>query len=351
MTIAIFSILLLLLVGLFIYALASGPKLPAETDTIIDDVLNGELPEIIVGKAGMASCDGLNIWYESIAPEGPSLGTVLLLMGSGGDALIWPPTFVRAFVSAGYQVIRYDHRGTGMSDRVENWDRKNPYSIADMAGDAVAVLDELTIQQAHLVGLSMGGMIAQEIAIQHPDRVASLTLMMTSGYIGDPNLPGLTSRYFLDTLAKGLPLLKYRIVGGERNLIKERIAKTILVVGRQDLDIQELAELVLYDLRKRRGINIQGAFQHQAAVTVSGSRYEKLKTLHVPTLIIHGTTDQFIPVEHGKKLVETIPNATGIWLNGVGHVFPVPNMAAVTNEIISHFNDRPLAKVACRSGL
>ena len=129
-------------------------------------------------------------------------------------------------------------------------------------------------------------------------------------------------------------------MGGERNLIKERIAKTILVVGRQDLDIKELAELVLYDLRKRRGINIQGAFQHQAAVTVSSSRYEKLKALQVPTLIIHGTSDQFIPVEHGKKLVQTIPNAKGIWLTGVGHVFPVPNMAAVTKDIISHFNDR-----------
>ena len=324
---------------LIIYALASGPTLPPETDAIIDDVLIGELPEIIVGKTGLASSDGLNIWYESISPEVSSKGTVMLIMANGGDALIWPPKFVRAVVDAGYQVIRYDHRGTGMSDWVENWDRKNPYSIADMAGDAVAVLDELAIQKAHLVGLSMGGMIAQEVAIQQPDRVASLTLMMTSGYVGDPDLPGLTSHYFLDYLAKGIPLLKYRILGGERNLIRERIAKTILVVGREALDIKELAELVLYDLRKRRGINIQGAFQHQAAVSSAGSRYEKLKTLPVPTLIIHGTSDQFIPVEHGKKLVETIPNAKGIWLNGVGHVFPVPNMEAVTKDIISHLNE------------
>src|SRR5688572_2451881 len=219
----VIAILLLLLAGLLIYAFASGPTLPPETDAIIEDVLNSELSEIIVGQTGFASSDGLKIWYESISPEGSSKGTVLLIMANGGDALIWPPKFVRTFVDAGHQVIRYDHRGTGMSDRVENWDRKNPYSVADMAGDAVAVLDALKIQKAHLVGLSMGGMIAQEVAPNHPDRVASLTLMMTSGYIGDPDLPGLTSRYFLNTIVKGIPLLKYRILGGERNLINERI--------------------------------------------------------------------------------------------------------------------------------
>ena len=135
-------------------------------------------------------------------------------------------------------------------------------------------------------------------------------------------------------------MLKYRILGGERNLIKERIAKHILVAGSEDLDIKEMAEVVLYDLRKRRGINIQAAFQHQAAVSISGSRYEKLKTINVPTLVIHGTADQFIPVEHGKKLVEVIPNAKGLWLEGVGHVFPVPNMDTVTKSIISHFDNR-----------
>lgn len=336
----VFVILLLLLAGLLIYVFGFGPTLPPETDGIIEDVLKGELPEVIVGQTGFASSDGLKIWYESISPEGLPKGTVLLIMGNGADALIWPPKFVRAFADSSYQVIRYDHRGTGMSGRVENWDRKNPYSLVDMAGDAVAVLDALQIHEAHLVGLSMGGMIAQEIAINHSDRVASLTLMMTSGYIGDPGLPGLTSRYFLSSAVKGIPLLKYRILGGEKNLIKERLAKQISVAGYHGLDVKEIAEVVLYDLRKRRGINIQGAFQHQAAVSSSGSRYEKLGTLNVPTLVIHGTADQLIPVEHGKKLVEIIPNAKGLWLDGVGHVFPVPDIDSLTKDIISHFGGR-----------
>jgi pimeloyl-ACP methyl ester carboxylesterase len=318
----------------------SGPKLPPETDKVIENVMNNELTEVISGKTGFTLSDSINIWYECISPEGAPKGTVLLIMGQAGNALDWPPKFVRAFVDSGYHVIRYDHRGTGMSDWVEDWDRKNPYSLVDMVDDAVAVLDELNIQKAHIVGLSMGGMIAQEVAINNPDRVASLTLMMTSGYVGDPDLPGLSSRYFIASILKGIPLLKYRIFGGEKNLIKERIAKTIAVVGSGGLDIKEIAEVVLYDLRKRKGINIKAIFQHQNAISVSGSRYEKLKTIKVPTLIIHGTDDSIIPVEHGKKLVEVIPNVKGLWLDGVGHVFPFPEMDKINKIIISNFGKR-----------
>lgn len=141
---------------LIIYIFTAGPKLPLETDAIIDEVLNSDLPNVIIGETSFASSDGLNIWHERIAPEGTPNGTVLLIMSLGGDALHWPPTFVQAFVDDGYQVIRYDQRGTGMSDWVKDWNRKNPYSLADMAGDAVAVLDALEVKEAHVVGVSMG---------------------------------------------------------------------------------------------------------------------------------------------------------------------------------------------------
>lgn len=334
--ILIITIFLILLTGILIYFYLSGPKLPPETNEIIDNVINSELPEVISGKTGFASSDGLNIWYECISPESSSKGSVLLIMGQAGNALGWPPKFVRAFVDSGYQVIRYDHRGTGMSDWVEDWNRKNPYSLVDMAADAVAVLDTLKIQKVHIMGLSMGGMIGQEVAINYPDRVSSLTLMMTSGYVGDPDLPNLSSRFFISSFVKSIPLLKYRLIGGEKNLIKERIAKTIAFVGSEGLDIKETAEIVLYDLRKRRGINIRAIFQHLIALSISGSRYEKLKTLNVPTLVIHGTDDSIIPVEHGKKLVEVIPNAKGLWLDGVGHVFPFP-VENINKIIISNF--------------
>ncbi|MBZ0297196.1 MAG: alpha/beta hydrolase [Anaerolineae bacterium] len=334
MYIALF--LLICFAAILAYLRSTKPTLPPETDMIIDDVLNSDLPEFVVGQTGYATSDGLRIWYECIAPEGPTRGTVLLLVGSGGSALDWPPKFVQTFVDAGYQTIRYDNRGTGISDRVQNWSRKNSYSIVDMAGDATAVLDALNIPQAHLIGLSMGGMIAQEVAIAHPDRIASLTLLSTSGFIGDPDLPSLTSSYLLTSFAKGIPLLKYRILGGERNLIKERLAKVIAFIGYEDLDIRETAELVLYDLRKRSGVSISGVFQHQVAVTVSGSRYDRLKTLRVPTLVVHGTDDPIIPLAHGKKLVEIIPKAESLWLDGVGHALPYPHMDMVYDGILSH---------------
>ena len=336
---AVLVIVFLLLTGLLIYALASGPRLPDDMDAIVESVLASELPTPVAGKTGEAWSSGVKIWYESISPESRRKGTVLLITALGGHALDWPPKFVNAFIAAGYQVVRYDQRGTGLSDWMENWDFKHAYSIADMAGDAVAVLKALDIRKAHVLGLSMGGMIAQEVAIQCPERVASLTLMMTSGFIGDPEIPGLSSRFFLSSFVKGIPLWKYRILGGERNLIKERIVKQISVTGYHGLDVRETAEVLLYDLRERRGVNLKAILQHQTAVMISGSRYDRLHKLDIPTLLIHGTADQFIPVEHGKKLAEVIPTASGLWLEGVGHVFPVPDMESLMKNIFAHLEE------------
>ncbi len=337
----LFAIPLILFVAILLYVFSAGPRLQPGTDAVIDDVLRGELPELITGQTGTVQSDDLAIWYECIPPAGPEQGTVLLLMGLGSDGFMWPPAFLRAFVDAGYRTIRYDNRGTGMSDWVKEWDRRNPYSLRDMAGDAVAVLDALGITSAHLVGLSMGGMIAQEIAIHDPDRVASLTLMMTSGHVSDPELPGPSSRFFLNNVAAGLPLLKYRLMGGERNLIKERIAKTVAALGEPEVDVRETAELVLYDRRRRRGINTRAIFQHWTAVNLAGSRYEGLERVTAPTLVIHGTADLLLPVEHGRKLAATIPHARGLWLPDVGHVFPPPDADAVFDAILTHLEATP----------
>lgn len=332
----ILAIIGVLLIALTMYVVFGGPKLPPETDAIIDDVLQNELPQVIRGETGVVSSSGVNIWYEDIAPAGNPQGTILLNMATAGDALIWPPAFIRSLTDAGYRVIRYDYRGTGMSDWMNDWDNKQPYSLEDMAGDAVAVLDARKVERAHLVGLSLGGMVAQEIAVHYPERVSSLTLMSTSGYAGDPNLPGLSSSYLLTSLAQGLPLLKYRLMGGEKNLIKERIAKMIAMSGSGNVDIRETAELVVYDLRERRGVNVKALFQHRAAADASGSRYDELKKIKVPTLIIHGMNDKIFPVEHGRKLAELIPDAQALWLEGSGHVFPYPGMNGVQEKIISH---------------
>jgi pimeloyl-ACP methyl ester carboxylesterase len=326
----------IILAALALYIFSGGTKLSSTAESIIDEVLRDDLPELVQGQSGFAISGEVKIWYECIAPPGENKGTVMLFSAMGGDGLFWPLAFVRSFLDAGYAVIRYDHRGTGMSDWIEGWDNKNPYTLVDMAGDAAAVLDALSVGRAHLVGLSLGGMVAQELAIHYPGRAASLTLMMTSAYAPDPDIPGLTTRTVLRYAMRGLPLLRYRILGGERNLIRERIAKMQQMVGPGDWDVGEMATMVLYDLRKRCGVNLRAVLQHQAAVSVTPPRFDALSRLKVPALIIHGTEDDIIPVEHGKKLATAIPGARTIWLEGVGHVFPPPGLPELTVEIIAH---------------
>jgi pimeloyl-ACP methyl ester carboxylesterase len=329
-------ILMMFFATIIAFVFISGPKLGLETQKIIDETLNEELPELIKGKTGFALSNNVRIWYELIHPTTPAKGTICLLMSNAADALMWPPSFINRFISAGFQVIRLDYRGTGQSDWMTNWNKKNAYSLFDMAGDVISVIDTLEIPQVHIFGISLGGMIAQEIAINHPDRVSSLTLMMTTGDATDSTMHVFSTSYLTSSFLKSIPIIKYRIIGGERNLIIERILKLMLVVGQNNFDVKETAQQVLYDLRNRRGINIKAVFQHIRAVAISGSRYDKLKEIKIPTLIIHGTNDEIIPLEHGKKLLELIPNAKSIWLDGVGHVFPVPNMDEILINVIEH---------------
>jgi pimeloyl-ACP methyl ester carboxylesterase len=242
-------------------------------------------------------------------------------MGISNDALGWPQQFIDAFVDSGYQVIRYDHRGVGLSDWVEHWDAAKPYSLGDMAADAIAVLDTLGIQKANIVGVSMGGMIAQELVIRHPERASSLTSIASSGYIEDPDLPAISSAVAFDLIKVAL---KYGIIGGEENMLKLHLASRIVLMGdaRYPLDVKAISEQVLYNIRKRRGYNMHVSQQHQAAVRLSGSRYEQLHLLSIPTLIIHGKSDPFIPIAHGKKCAEIIPNADTLWLDGMAHGIP-----------------------------
>lgn len=336
------------LLALVAFLLFGGPRLPSDTDEIIARVSGSDLSHVVSGRTGYAEESGVRIWYEDRQPFGEALGVVLLNSGMAGDGIFWPPSFMAALGEAGFRVIRYDQRGTGASDWMEEWRRDDAYSLEDMAEDALAVLDACDVEQAHLIGLSLGGFVAQEVAIKAPERVASLTLMSTAGDPTDGSLPEPKVWAILRSALPALPILRYRLLGGESNLIKERLAKVIFFLGPDDVDIEELAELVLYDLRERRGINLKALRQHQAAVTITRSRYPLLKELAIPALVIHGTEDLMVPFEHGQNLAELLPEARLLVLDGVGHVFPYPNMTAVTQEIISHLK---LRRVAARLGV
>ncbi len=315
------GIIVIVLIGIIIYIFSSGPTLPPETDVVIEQVLKSELPEIITGETGLADSKGVKIWFESIEPADTNKGAVLLIMGIANDALAWPDFFIQSLVDSGYQVVRFDNRGTGMSDWMEDWDSYTPYTLEDMANDGIAVMDELGIKKAHIIGGSLGGMIAQEMTINHPERVLSLTSMMSTGYIEDPELPGIPAEIIKEFVILGI---KHIFLNSEEDIIKTGIASRLLLMGDStyNLNVKSIAENTLYNIRKRRGYNTDASQQQMTAVTTSGSRYNKLKEIEIPVLIIHGTSDPMIPIEHGRKCAELIPNADTLWVEGMGHDIP-----------------------------
>ena len=324
--------LLILLTVLIILIFFTGPELPDNTDTIIDNVINSDLPELVKGKSGYVISDNYKIWYESITPKDTNNGAILLFMGMASDALGWPQTFIDKLVNSGYQVIRYDHRGTGLSDWIEDWQQK-PYSLADLAKDAKTILDTLKISKTHLIGLSLGGMVAQEFAIENADRTLTLTSIMSSGNIVDKELPKVSKSVVFDFTKIGI---KYGIFKSEKNTIKLILAAKMILRGdaQYDIDVKGTAEQVLYNLKKRKGYNPNAPSQHDKAINLSGSRYDKLKDLKIPVLIIHGINDPFVPIEHSKKLASVIPNSKTKWFNNMGHDLPFSLADSISKEII-----------------
>lgn len=336
-TIKIAAIALIIILGASIsYIYFSGPKLPPETDKIIQNVIDKPLPEFISGQTGYATNGDIKIWYESLEPKDSARGSVLLIMGISNDALAWPPKFISSLLDKGYRVIRYDHRGCGLSDWLEDWSKKEPYNLSDMSNDGLAVLDALSIDEAHFIGVSMGGMIAQQTAIEHPSRVKTLTSVMSSGYIMDPELPELNMNIVKDFV---LLFLKYGLFSSEKNAIKLQLASRIILMGDSayQINTKEISELVLYNLRRRNGFNMRVSEQHNKAVYISGSRYDGLKNLKMPTLIIHGTSDPFVPFEHGEKCAALITHAETLWVEGMGHDIPNIFNHVIINEIIDLF--------------
>lgn len=324
--------------GLAVLVAWRGPRLPPGTDRTIARIRSGPVTGVVIGESGYAQSGEVRIWFESIAPVDVEKGVVLLNIALGASSLYWPPAFLRALSAAGYRVVRYDQRGTGASSRMPDWMRQHPYSLIDMASDAIAVLDELRIARAHMLGLSLGGFIAQEIAIGYPERVQSLTLLSTSADPTDASMPGPRAWPLIKSAIAGLPLLRYRLLGGETNLVRELLAGLVAQGGDDPVDVEEWTRIVLYDRRERGGFNLRALRQHQVAVAVTRSRYPLLGTITAPTLVIHGAEDTFLPIEHGRRLAAAIPSASGMWLEDAGHTFPYPDMRAVTSAITDHLD-------------
>ena len=290
----------------------------------------------MVGTEGYAENEGVRIWYDVHQPKDTIKGTVLLIMGLSADALIWPEYFYQPLIDSGFQVVRFDNRGVGNSDW-NAFDSDNPYTLSDMSNDAIAVLDILGIEKAHIVGGSMGGMIGQTLCIEHPERAATLTSIMSTAWTEDPEMPKIDMDVFKHI---GINTVKYGLSGDVEDGIKLRIAIRELLMGSEkyDLDIESIAQLTRTNMEKRSGYNQQSGLQQTKAIELSGSRIDQLKTLNTPTLVIHGKTDPLIPFEHGVKTAKLIPKAQTLWINGMGHSLPKMYSDTIVSKMFDLIN-------------
>lgn len=282
----------------------------------------------IAAQIGPARID---IAYERLGdPEAPA---VLLIMGLAAQMIHWPDRFCQALVDAGLQVIRFDNRDAGRSTHLHDAPPPNlpaalagdfssaSYTLSDMAADAVALLDFLGIREAHVAGASMGGQIAQTLAIEHPQRVRSLISMMST--TGNPEV-GQAAPEALRELFSGPPPVT-------REDVIQRMVQAARVVGSPGYasDEQEVAERAAraYD----RGYDALGSARQAVATVASGDRTARLQGLNIPALVIHGLADRMCDVSGGRATAAAIPGAELVLIEGLGHGLPPgvrPELAA-----------------------
>lgn len=291
---------------------------------------------IISGELLAPICSGVEICYQTFGS--PDDEPLLLVMGLGGPMTWWPEDLCRSLAAAGFHVIRFDNRDTGrstrMTGRVGNARLarafvggrvRAPYSIDDLASDAFGLLDHLDISAAHVAGISMGGMIAQSMALRAPERVRSLaSIMSTTGR----RAVGWQSPALIPTLAAPR--------GPSREAYINRALMVWRIIGSPGFPIDE------EDLRERagatydRGIDEAGVMRQMLAVLTQTDRTAALGHLVVPTLVMHGLADKMVHVSGGRATAAAVPGARVVLIDGWGHDLPAPLFPTFTRAIRSN---------------
>lgn len=267
--------------------------------------------------------DGITICTDSFGE--PAHPAILLIMGAQSSMLWWEEEFCRRLADEGRFVIRYDNRDVGRSTTYEPGQPK--YTFEDMADDAVCVLDAYKIEQAHLVGMSMGGMLTQMIALRHPERVQSITLLSTSNFA--PHLPPMEEKVmaFFSNMGTIDWTDEQSVVGFARGRSR------ILVGSKHPFDEIKVSLLAQKDFT--RSTNPASMTNH--ALLSGGESYlSRTGEIDVPALIIHGTEDPIIPYEHGKNLANEIPGSALLALEGTGHELHYDDWDIVIDAIAKH---------------
>jgi pimeloyl-ACP methyl ester carboxylesterase len=285
--------------------------------------------------------NGIDIEVEDTGADGSQAGrpVVLLIMGLGMQLVAWPPAMVAALVDAGYRVIRHDNRDIGLSQHFDHLGTPNviwatvklklglgltpPYSLGDMAADAVGVLDALNVPAAHIIGVSMGGMIAQRVALAAPHKVLSLTSVMSSS--GAANLPAAEPQV--------MRALFSRPAGKGMDDIVDHFVKLIKLIGSPGFpeDEARTRERILVGLK--RNYHPAGTLRQMLAVGAdTDHRAKALGRITAPTLVIHGKVDALVPFACGEDTARRIPGAKLVAVEGMGHDLP----QGVVDQIVRH---------------
>ena len=309
----------------------------------------------------LLKANGIKIWFEEFGES--SNETILLIMGANANCKQWPQEFIDELISRDFRVIRFDNRDVGKS----TWFGKEPrynkflkvlpsfllksivnrifglvvdkkgkfkfnqsanvqYDLLDMAKDAVSLMDSLNIEKAHIVGASMGGMITQIIALDYPERVKSITPIMTTPGIQNESLSG-PSQELLNAMQRSFVMnLKGRVEDGVVEIYKQ------LTGSRFPFDEEEF--------RKRLSPIVEHGNNpfalHGAAIGASPDRTSRLIEINVPTLVIHGTEDAILPLDHGIALADGIKNSTRMIMDKVGHEIPEQLYSEIVNAIVEN---------------
>jgi pimeloyl-ACP methyl ester carboxylesterase len=286
-----------------------------------------------------ARANGIDICYEIFGD--PAAEPLLLIMGLGAQMVIWDDAFCEQLAARGFRVIRFDNRDIGQSSTLHGGRRLTPfeliklrlfhipvaapYKLIDMARDTVGLMDALGIASAHLVGASMGGMIAQELALSFPERVRSLTSIMST--TGNPRIPPPT-REMAAMLMAPPPKTKEEYL--------ERFARTWKILRAGSFPDDEARDRALAERCFARGLNAAGVGRQLRAILASGSRKVRLYAVKAPTLVIHGTADPLVHPAGGKDTAASIPNAKLKMIDGMGHALPIRMWPQIIDAIAAH---------------
>ena len=247
----------------------------------------------------------VGIYYEQFGDR--ALPTLLLVNGLGSQCINYAEEWCNLFCAEGFSVVRFDNRDVGLSSKLDGVD----YTLADMAGDAVAVLDDLGVDRAHVMGCSMGGMIVQRLAIDHPDRLLSMTSVMSrTGEAG-----------YGESSEEALAFLMAPPAESRSAYIESHVA-ALHVYGSKPEWLDEEAIRARSARAYDRCFCPKGIGRQMRAVGHDGSRSKQLTTVAVPTLVIHGSRDTLIDPSGGRRTAELIPGARYHEIDGMGHDYP-----------------------------